>query len=134
MQTITQVGVGAASDRFGRDVATAGRMLLAAAGFGLLIAVPGRVAVAAAIVLLGTGLGWDAALLPRFIDVLSAVERSVGFGLVRTVYEVVVALGSAGTGLVADLAGWGTAFALLAGLLSLVLAALVANWVGSLGY
>ncbi|GAB3666883.1 MFS transporter [Halopiger thermotolerans] len=134
VQAVTQVGVGAISDRFGRDVATAGCMVLAAAGFGLLIAVPGVVAVAVATILLGIGLGWGAALLPRFIDVLSSVERGVGFGLIRTVYGIVGATGSAGTGLVADLVGWGVAFAVLAGLLALVVVALALNWALSLGY
>ncbi|RKD93629.1 MFS transporter [Halopiger aswanensis] len=134
VQTVTQVGVGAISDRFGRDVATAGCMVLAATGFGLLIAVPGIVAIATAVVLLGIGLGWGAALLPRFIDALSSVERGVGFGLIRTVYGIVGATGSAGTGLVADLAGWGVAFAVLAALLALVVVALAGNWALGLEY
>ncbi|ELY36182.1 MFS transporter [Natronorubrum tibetense] len=134
VQAITQVGVGAASDRYGRDVATAGCMVLAAAGFALLIAVPGTVAIVAAVLLVGTGLGWGAALLPRFMDVLSETERGAGFGLIRTVYGFIGALGSVATGLLADLFGWGFAFGVLAGLLVLVFVALVANWVLSLGY
>ena len=134
VQAITQVGVGAASDRYGRDVATAGCMVLAAAGFALLIAVPGTVAIVAAVLLVGTGLGWGAALLPRFMDVLSETERGAGFGLIRTVYGFIGALGSVATGLLADLFGWGFAFGVLAGLLVLVFVALVANWALSLGY
>ena len=134
VQAITQVGVGAASDRYGRDIATAGCMVLAAAGFSLLIAVPGTVAIVAAVLLVGTGLGWGAALLPRFMDVLSETERGAGFGLIRTVYGFVGALGSVATGLLADLFGWGFAFGVLAGLLVLVFVALVANWALSLGY
>ena len=134
VQAITQVGVGAVSDRYGRDVATAGCMVLAAAGFGLLIGVPGTVALVVAVCLLGTGLGWGAALLPRFIDVLSETERGAGFGLVRSVYGFIGALGSVVTGILADVFGWGVAFAVLAALLTIVFLALVVNWALSLGY
>ncbi|WP_049928611.1 MFS transporter [Halopiger goleimassiliensis] len=134
VQAITQVGVGIVSDRIGRDFATAGCMVLAAVGFVLLIAVPGPVAVVTAVVLVGTGLGWGAALLPRFMDALSESERGTGFGLVRSVYGFVGALGSVLTGLLADLFGWGVAFGVLAALLAAVFVALAINWAFSLGY
>ncbi|WP_049924518.1 MFS transporter [Halopiger djelfimassiliensis] len=134
VQAVTQVGVGAVSDRYGRDFATAGCMVLATTGFVLLVVVSGVFALVAAVLLLGTGLGWGAALLPRFMDVLSESERGAGFGLVRTVYGFVGALGSVVTGLVADFFGWGVSFGVLAALLSLVFVALVVNWALSLGY
>ncbi|WP_137291017.1 MFS transporter [Natronorubrum halophilum] len=134
VQAVTQVGVGAASDRYGRDLATAGCMVLAATGFGLLVAAPGTISLLAAVVLVGTGLGWGAALLPRFMDVLSESERGAGFGLIRTVYGFIGALGSVVTGLLADLFGWGVSFAVLAALLALVFVALAVNWALSLGY
>ncbi|SFC27382.1 Sugar phosphate permease [Halobiforma haloterrestris] len=134
VQAITQVGVGAVSDRYGRDLATAGCMVLASTGFGLLVAVPGRIALGGAVLLIGTGLGWGAALLPRFMDVLGEEERGAGFGLVRTVYGFVGALGSVCTGILADLFGWGVSFAVLGGLLALVFVALVVNRALSLGY
>jgi MFS family permease len=134
VQAVTQVGVGAASDRYGREVSTAGCMVLAVAGFALLIAAPGFIAVTAAVVLLGTGLGWGGALLPRFMDELSEEEQGAGFGLVRTVYGVVGSLGSVGTGVVADLFGWAVSFAMLTALLVLVFVALVVNRALGLGY
>jgi MFS transporter, YNFM family, putative membrane transport protein len=134
VQATTQVGVGAISDRYGRDLATAGCMLLAAAGFVLLVAIPGTAVLVTAVVLIGTGLGWGAALLPRFMDVLSDAERGAGFGLIRTVYSFIGALGSVVTGTVADVFGWGVAFALLAGVLALAFLALVCNELCSLGY
>ncbi|WP_254766359.1 MFS transporter [Salinilacihabitans rarus] len=134
VQGITQVGIGAASDRYGRDPVTAACMVLGAAGFAVLVFVPGLLAVAGAVALVGTGMGWSAAALPRFMDHLSEAERGAGFGLVRTVYGVVGALGSAGTGLFADLFGWGVSFLVLAGLLSLVFCALALNRALSLGY
>ncbi len=134
VQAITQVGVGAVSDRYGRDVATAGCMLLAAVGFVLLIGVPGLVSLTIAVILLGTGLGWGAALLPRFMDVLSEAERGAGFGLVRSVYGFIGAFGSVGTGALADVFGWAVAFSVLAALLLAVFGALTANWLLELGY
>ncbi len=134
VQATTQVGVGAVSDRYGRDFATAGCMVLAVAGFVLLIGVPGPIALVAAVFLLGTGLGWGAALLPRFMDALSDAERGAGFGLVRSVYGFVGALGSVMTGLLADAFGWGVAFGVLAALLGIVFVALLVNWALSLGY
>ncbi|ELZ06473.1 major facilitator superfamily protein [Natrialba chahannaoensis JCM 10990] len=134
VQAITQVGVGAVSDRVGRDFATAGCLLLAGVGFVILVTVPGPEAVVVAVLLIGTGLGWGAALLPRFMDVLSDAERGAGFGLIRTVYGFIGALGSVATGLFADLFGWGVAFLVLAGLLGLSFCAILVNWVFSLGY
>jgi MFS transporter, YNFM family, putative membrane transport protein len=134
VQATTQVGVGAISDRYGRDLATAGCTILASVGFVLFVTVPGTAAVLAAVALVGTGLGWGAALLPRFMDVLSDAERGAGFGLIRTVYGFIGALGSVATGTLADLFGWGVAFGVLAGLLALVFCALVVNEVLSLGY
>ncbi|WP_090384128.1 MFS transporter [Natronobacterium texcoconense] len=134
VQAITQVGVGAVSDRYGRDLATAGCMVLASTGFALLVGVSGPLALAVAVVLVGTGLGWGAALLPRFMDVLSDEERGAGFGLVRTAYGFVGALGSVCTGILADLFGWGVSFAVLGALLVVVFGALAVNWALSLGY
>ena len=134
VQAITQVGVGAVSDRYGRDVAAAGCMVFGASGLALLVAVPGWLSLAVAILFVGTGLGWGAALLPKVMDNLSESERGAGFGLVRTVYGVLGALGSVGTGLLSDLFSWAVAFSVLAGLMALVFLALVANWLFDLGY
>ncbi len=134
VQAVTQVGVGWLSDRFGRDFATAGCMVLGSTGFALLVAVPGWLALGAAVVLIGTGLGFGAALLPRFMDALSEAERGTGFGLVRSVYGSLAALGSVLTGVLADGFGWAVAFAVLGALLAIVLCALVGNRALSLGY
>ena len=134
VQATTQVGVGWVSDQYGRDRVVAGCMVLASAGFVLLIAVPGWLALGAAVLLIGTGLGYGSALLPRFLDVLSEEEQGAGFGLVRSVYGPVAALGSVVTGMTADVFGWDVAFALLAALLVTVFCALLVNWLLSLGY
>lgn len=128
VQATTQVGVGWFSDRFGRYTAVAGCMVLTSIGFLLLILVPGRVALAVAVLLAGTGLGYGAALFARFMDVLSEEERGAGFGLVRSVAGIFGALGPAVTGTVADMFGWGVAFGVLTTLLLVVLFAILANW------
>jgi MFS transporter, YNFM family, putative membrane transport protein len=128
VQGICQIGVGALADRVGRDAAT---MLCAVAGilgFALLVAGSGSVAVVVGISLLGLSMGWGAAVLPRFMDHLGAEERSVGFGLVRTVYMIVASSGSIAVGLLADLFGWAVSFGVLIGLLGSVACLLVANW------
>ncbi len=134
VQGVAQIGVGAASDRYGRQRSSAGCAGVGAVGFALLVVGDGAPSVVAAVVLVGIAMSWGAALLPRVIDLLSEAERGAGFGLVRTVYGVVGALGSVGTGLVADLFGWAAAFLTLAGLLAVVFLALVANRLFALGY
>ncbi|WP_290815504.1 MFS transporter [Halovivax sp.] len=134
VQGVTSAGVGAASDRYGRDETTAACTAIAAVGFVLLVAVPGWLAVVVATLLLGTGLGWAAALLPRFFDQFSEEEEGAGFGLVRTVYGLLGAVGSVATGLFADLFGWAVAVLVLVGLLTTVSVVLVANGVLRLGY
>lgn len=129
-----QIGIGSISDRFGRDFALAGCMAASAAGLGLLVFGPGPLAVAFGILLLGLGAGYFPALDPRFLDHLSESERGTGFGLVRTVYVVTGATGSAGVGLFADALGWAVAFLLLGGLSVVAFAALSANWLLDLGY
>lgn len=134
VQGLVKVGIGAVSDRIGRDFAAGLCMSCAAAGFGLLVAVPGTLGAVAAIGLLGVGLSWAAAVEPRFFDNLSDAERGAGFGLVRTVYLVLGATGPVVVGLAADAVGWGTAFWLLAALPTVVCLGLAANWLLDLGY
>ena len=134
VQGVLQIGVGRIADRFGRD---AGIVLCTAtgiAGLALLVVGTGLAAFAGGIALLGTGMGWGAAVLPRFMDHLSEDEQSAGFGLVRTVYMIVAASGSIVVGLLADLFGWAVSFGVLVGLLVVVLGLLACNWAFDLGY
>lgn len=77
---------------------------------------------------------WGAALLPRFVDNLSATEHGAGFGLVRTTYIMLSATGSAVVGTVADAAGWGTAFGIFVVFISLICIGLAENQLFNLGY
>src|SRR6056297_2853164 len=127
VQGVASPLVGTASDRYGRDETTAVSLAIAALGFVALVAVPGWLATGFAVVTLGVGLSWSAAFLPRFFDVFTPEEEGAGFGFVRTVYGMLGALGSVGTGLLADAFGWGVAFGVLTALLVVVCIALVGN-------
>jgi MFS transporter, YNFM family, putative membrane transport protein len=131
-QGFAQVGVGWVSDRFGRDRATAGCFLVGAAGIALLVAGSGVVATALGIALLGVGMSFEAALLPRVLSALSAEERGTGFGLIRTAYVITASLGSVVVGFVADVFGWGASFGFLAALLLVAFGLFASKWAFSL--
>jgi MFS family permease len=128
-RAISQIVLGRASDTYSRDAAIAVSMSAGVIGIPLVIVDSGSVTMAAGIVLVGVCSSFFAAIDPRFIDALSADERGIGFGLVRTVYAVVGASGSVGVGLTADLFGWGVAFGTLALLLFGCVLALAGNYI-----
>jgi len=134
----TQPVTGSLSDRFGRDVTAMGTMSAGIAGYGLLVATArfdlGLGPTVAAVCLVGVAMSWGAPVQSRFMDLLSDAERGAGFGLVRTAYMVLGASGSVVVGTVSDVAGWGVAFGLLAGVMALGLVALLANRALGLGY
>jgi MFS family permease len=125
VQGVSQPGLGALSDRIGRDETASVAVGIGIVGYGLLIAGTNLGIAVAAVALAGIAMGWGAALMPKFMDHLDDHERSAGFGLIRTVYMVLGASGSVAVGLVADLFGWGVAFLGLAGLLVGMLGVLV---------
>lgn len=114
---VTQPLLGVLSDRFGRERITAFAYGTGVVGYSILVVGTG-VMVLAAIPLVGVAMSWGAPVQSRFIDVLSSGERAAGFGLVRTVYMLLGALGSVVVGTLSDLAGWGVAFGALVGLLA----------------
>jgi MFS family permease len=125
MQGVTQPGLGALSDRIGRDAAASLAIGIGIVGYGLLVGGTGLGMAIVSVVCAGLSMGWGAALMPKFMDHLDDHERSAGFGLVRTVYMVLGASGSVVTGFVADVFGWGVAFVVLVLLLVGMLGALV---------
>jgi MFS family permease len=125
VQGATQPGLGALSDRIGRDLAASLSIGVGIVGYGLLVMGTGLSMAAVAVACAGLSMGWGAALMPKFMDHLDEHERSAGFGLVRTVYMVLGASGSVVTGFVADVFGWGVAFLVLVLLLVGMLGALV---------
>lgn len=131
---VGQVGVGALSDRLGGDHVITGCMLAWAVGLVVFVLGPGHASVALGVVLNGIGVSMFAGLEPRILGHFGDVERGAGFGLVRTVYGVLGALGSVGIGLSADLVGWAASFYFLAALCLVVVGALSVNLVFDLGY
>ncbi|MFB6273494.1 MAG: MFS transporter [Salinibacter sp.] len=117
VQGITQPGLGALSDRIGRDAAASLAIGVGIVGYGLLVVGTGMEMAVVAVGLSGFSMGWGAALMPKFMDHLDEHERSAGFGLVRTVYMVLGASGSVVVGFMADFFGWEVAFLGLVGLL-----------------
>ena len=131
---VVQIGVGKVSDRFGRDPATVGCMVFGLAGYSMLVLASSMPVLVVGILLTAVGMSWVSAVLPRFIDHLSIEERGAGFGLVRTVYGMLGAIGSVGVGFFADVFDWGVSFGLLLVPLAFVLTALVANYLFEWGY
>lgn len=134
VRTSGQIAVGRVSDTYGRDAAIAGAMAAGAVGLPLLVAAGGLAAVAAGLVLAGVASSFFSAIDPRFMDALGDEDRGTGFGLVRTVYTVLGAAGSAGVGLTADFLGWGVAFGSLGALFLCCFLALAANRALGIGY
>ncbi|MFW5963628.1 MAG: MFS transporter, partial [Natronomonas sp.] len=114
----TQPVLGAFSDSVGRDSAAAIAFGIGVVGYGTLVAVPDGPAVFAAVPLVGVAMSWGAPVQSRFIDNLGETERAAGFGLVRTVYMLLGALGSVVVGGLADFTSWTVAFGLLVVLLA----------------
>ena len=134
----TQPITGSLSDRIGRDETVVLTMTAGVVGYGSLVAITrsglGVGPIAGAVLLVGVAMSWGAPVQSRFMDLLSDSERGAGFGLVRTVYMVFGASGSVVVGAVADAAGWGVAFGLLAGVMGLGLSMVLANRALRLGY
>lgn len=113
------------ADRFSRDSSIVVLLLVGAIGYGTLVVGSSQVTIAIGIVLAGVGMSWDPPVQSQFVDHLAETELGMGFGLIRTVYVLLGALGSVVTGTVADVAGWGVAFTLLAGVLVVALSTVI---------
>jgi YNFM family putative membrane transporter len=74
IQGVGQPGMGWLSDRVGRVPATAGSALTGVGGYVLYVTGPGLASVAVATVLVGVAMSWGAALLPLFLDHMTAEE------------------------------------------------------------
>ncbi|WP_049996025.1 MFS transporter [Halococcus sediminicola] len=134
IQGLTQPGIGSLSDRYGREEIAALCAVAGIVGYTLLLVGSRLGVLLVGIFLIGVAMGWGAALLPRFVDNLSATERGAGFGLVRTTYMMLSATGSVVVGTVADTAGWGIAFGIFVAFLSVICLALASNRLLDLGF
>lgn len=131
---VSGVSIGAISDRYGRDGTITACMLLAALGSLLLLAESSERVIWLTVVTIGIGASNVTAVQPRFLDWMTEDEQGTGFGLVRTVYVIVGALGSVTVGFLADVFGWAVSFGFLAALCLLVAVGLFVNWQFGYGY
>ena len=134
IQGIMGIGVGAISDRFGRDIAIAGCMVAAIAGLLLSVEGGSLATVTLGIGLLGIGMSGYPPILARFVDAFDDQERGVGIGIVRTTSGTIGASGSFGVGFFADAFNWTVSFGVLAAMLVVVLLLLGCNRAFRLGY
>ncbi|PSP72344.1 MFS transporter [Halobacteriales archaeon QS_3_64_16] len=124
---VLQPLAGRASDRLGRDGVLALMMGAGVIGYGTLSSSTAFVLAVPAVVLAGIAMSWAPPLQSRAIDGLTESEQGAGFGLVRTIYILSGALGTAVIGLVADVAGWATSFLVLTALLAIAFLLLLSN-------
>ncbi|KYH27395.1 multidrug resistance protein MdtL [Halalkalicoccus paucihalophilus] len=117
--------IGSFSDRFGRDPTLGATLAVGILAYPVLVLGPSLPVVVLGVVLAGIAMSWSAPLQDRYIVRLSEGEENRGFGLVRTVYMLLGALGSVATGTLADLAGWGVAYGALGVLLAVAVGSLV---------
>lgn len=131
---LVQPVIGTVSDRFSRDFAASITMAFGVVGFGLLVLGEELAVAIVGVACVGVAMTWGAPLQSRFMDVLGDEEKGMGFGLVRTIYMLIGALGSVVVGTAADLFGWGVAFGLLSGVTGTVLCVIALNRLLSLGW
>ena len=115
------------SDHLGRDSVVVILLLAGIGGFGLLTRQIRLPMLTLAVVLAGVSMTWGAPVQSRFMDALRETERGIGFGLVRTLYLLVGALGGYVVGNLVTEAGWVVAFGTLALLLGLCLVGMTAS-------
>lgn len=111
---LAQPIAGRLSDRFAWDAVCAGTLLVGAVGYAFVVLAPGVGWLPVAVVLAGAAMGWNGPVQAHVLSLLPTAERGAGFGVMRTSYILLGALGGVGTGTVADAAGWEAATWLLA--------------------
>lgn len=134
IQGVAGILIGAGSDRYGRDVMVACCMGCSSLGIIWLITTPTLISTVGAIILIGVGMSYHAAVLARFIDNFSEKEEAWGLGLVRTIYGIVGGMGSFAVGFFADFFGWGTSWIILGLLTTSVFILVILNHIFDLGY
>lgn len=126
--------VGEVADRYDLDLSLFVPLVVTASGFSLLILVTTAPALRwAGVGLIGVGLTWGGALQARFMHQFDPGAGGTSFGLVRTVFVFLGSIGNVATGVLADLAGWPTAYGVLVGLLVVAATLVAGNRLLSLG-
>jgi predicted MFS family arabinose efflux permease len=130
---VSQPAAGWLADRFGRDAIAIVALGLGAVGYLSLLPRAMVVTTTVAIVLVGFGMGWSPPVQSRAIDRLPAADRSLGFGLVRTVYIALAGLCGIVVGGAVTVGGWASAISILAIVTLVPTVALGANATFDLG-
>lgn len=110
---VVQPVTGRLSDGFGRDRVIAATLFAGIVGYGLVLTAGSLPTIALGVCLAGVAMTWAAPVQARFVDQFAAGEQGTGFGLVRTLYLLVGALGSVVAGALATRFGWPTAIGAL---------------------
>lgn len=119
LTALTLPVMGRIADAVSNNAVLAFCLVVMAAAFTLFIVGSGRLALIAAVAMLGIGTSWEGALYSRLLNQLSASKAGPTFGLLRTIILFVSSLGSAITAFLVDVSGWPLAFGCLVGLLLL---------------
>lgn len=117
LSALAQPLSGRISDKFSRNLAITGSVILLIIGILILIAIPGRIALYGGITVLGVGITWPGPIQAKIMDHLDDFERGYGFGLVRTVYLLAASSASAIVGFLSEAGGWTLAFGVIVWLL-----------------
>jgi MFS family permease len=104
---------GTLADRHGTQTGIAGPMTLTALSIGVLLLSPAWITTYAGIAGVGLGITWGGSIQSRFMRLFSSDERGTGFGLVRSVFVLLGAVGNVTTGYLAEVVGWLAAFAVV---------------------
>ena len=131
--TVAQPAAGWLSDRFGRDSVAVVTLLIGVTGYVFLLSRDTFVIVVVAVVFIGLGMGWNPPVQSRVTDELTEHERSIGFGLVRTVYIVFAGLCGVIIGGTVTVSGWANAIVILAIVMAIPAIALGVNTVFRVG-
>ena len=127
LSAVTQPLYGRLSDRAARGTVLALVLSLAAIGFGTLVVTDRFLVTVLGVGLLGLGFGWGGVFQSRFMDLFTDEQRGTAYGLVRTIYMFLGALGPVVTGTLADVLGWAVAFGVVGAFLLAAVLAITAN-------
>ncbi|MFB6300150.1 MAG: MFS transporter [Halobacteriales archaeon] len=125
--------MGRVADMFSRDGALGASTVGMAAGIALTLVTDQVMLAYLGIAMLGIGMSWGGVVAARIMDNLAVSDRTVGYGLVRSIYVLIGSSGSVVTGVLADASGWPTAYGLVVVLLGIAFIAIVLNRVLNLG-
>ncbi|WP_162524359.1 MFS transporter [Halobellus captivus] len=127
LSTASQPVMGNLSDSYSRDLLLVVSAILSSIGFSILLTSNHQITLIVAIVLLGIGISWPGIVQARYFDIIPKSKQGTEFGLARSIYIFLGALGSVVTGWTADIFGWGIAYGLVVLLLILAICAIASN-------